>query len=166
MTLLAFLKILLVGMVIFVVVLVALYAVAFAFGLLGLAIVGPPALVLLSLSKILELLQRGLLWLFGLSAKDDSREEAQGSDFSASHKSTKTASCKESPAEDAHHFDPYIVLGIAHGASKREITEAYRQKMLKNHPDRVSHMDKAFQELANERAINVQRAYDALQTTS
>jgi DnaJ domain len=34
------------------------------------------------------------------------------------------------------HFDPLVILGIAQGASLREIRDAYHQKSLKYHPDK------------------------------
>ncbi len=54
------------------------------------------------------------------------------------------------------------VLGISPRASWQEIQAAYREKSKKYHPDRVSHLGKEFAELANEKFIEIQNAYELL----
>jgi hypothetical protein len=45
----------------------------------------------------------------------------------------------------------YEVLGVAFNASVEEINAAFKEKMKRNHPDRVADLDQEFQNLANER---------------
>lgn len=56
--------------------------------------------------------------------------------------------------------DPYEVLGIQRGASKDEIKAAYRKLAKQYHPD--MHVDNPLKELAQEKFIEVQEAYDKL----
>lgn len=58
--------------------------------------------------------------------------------------------------------DPYAVLGLSPGASKREIHEAYRKLAQQYHPDKVSHLGKEFQELAARKFVEIQEAYETL----
>ena len=57
---------------------------------------------------------------------------------------------------------PYEVLGITPDASKKEIQNAYKQAIKKYHPDKLSHLGKDFSNLANEKFLEVQKAYDTL----
>ena len=60
------------------------------------------------------------------------------------------------------HPDPYAVLEIDPGASTEEIKAAYRRLVAQYHPDKVQHLGKDLQELAEERFKEIQRAYDFL----
>jgi DnaJ like chaperone protein len=54
------------------------------------------------------------------------------------------------------------VLGLSAGASSQEIHEAYRRLAHQYHPDKVSHLGEEFQELARQRFLEIQEAYEAL----
>jgi len=64
--------------------------------------------------------------------------------------------------DDRSLNDPYSVLGIKRGASVEEIREAYRIAAAKYHPDKVSHLGEEFQELAHQRFVAIQQAYERL----
>jgi DnaJ-domain-containing protein 1 len=59
-------------------------------------------------------------------------------------------------------WDPHAVLGVASGATPDEVARAYREQMKRYHPDRVADMPREFQELAHQKAIEIQRAYTEL----
>jgi len=59
-------------------------------------------------------------------------------------------------------WDPYAVLGVRAGVTPDELTRAYRDQMKKYHPDRVAALPPEFQELAHQKAIEIQRAYAEL----
>ena len=59
-------------------------------------------------------------------------------------------------------WDPYAILGVRAGATPDELTRAYRAQMKKYHPDRVADLPAEFQELAHQKAIEIQRAYAEL----
>jgi hypothetical protein len=58
--------------------------------------------------------------------------------------------------------DPYLTLGLKPGATVEEIREAYRVAAAKYHPDKVAHLGKEFQQLAHEKFVAIQRAYERL----
>ena len=58
--------------------------------------------------------------------------------------------------------DPFEMLGIEEDASEKKIKEAYRKMANKYHPDKVAHLGKEFQEIAEKRFKEVQRAYEIL----
>ena len=58
--------------------------------------------------------------------------------------------------------DPYEQLGIKPGASTEEIHAAYRRAAQTYHPDKVSHLGEEFQELAKQKFIEIQEAYDKI----
>ncbi|MCP3873465.1 MAG: DnaJ domain-containing protein [Desulfobacteraceae bacterium] len=59
---------------------------------------------------------------------------------------------------------PYEILGIKPNASKKEIKIAYKKAIQKYHPDKLSHLGEEFSDLANEKFIEIQDAYNRLMT--
>jgi len=59
-------------------------------------------------------------------------------------------------------FDPREVLGVGASASSDEIRTAYRARMQEYHPDKVAHLGDELQQLAHEKAQEIQRAYRLL----
>ncbi len=72
----------------------------------------------------------------------------------------KSSNRGEGGAEEAR--DPCSVLGVKPGASREEIQAAYREAVKKYHPDRVSHLGREFQEMAQQKFVEIQEAYDRL----
>lgn len=58
--------------------------------------------------------------------------------------------------------DPYTILGVDRGAGPDEIRTAYRRMVAQYHPDKVSHLGKEFQEMAHQKLIAIQQAYEML----
>ncbi len=57
----------------------------------------------------------------------------------------------------------YKILEIDKSATDAEVKKAYRTMAKKYHPDKLVHMDKAYQKGAEEKFLKVQEAYDQLQ---
>jgi uncharacterized membrane protein YkvA (DUF1232 family) len=82
-------------------------------------------------------------------AQQRHRQEAPGAD--------------RQPYEEAYKSEnPYEVLGVEIGASNEEIKAVYKKLVAQYHPDRVQHLGKEFQELAHEKFVAIQKAYDML----
>ena len=56
----------------------------------------------------------------------------------------------------------YRLLGVNSNASLEEIASAYKEKMTKSHPDKVSHLSEELQDKAKELALNLNEAYDLI----
>lgn len=59
--------------------------------------------------------------------------------------------------------DPYAVLGVARGASDREIKHAYRRLMSQHHPDKLGDVPDEIKHRAEARAREINAAYDRIQ---
>ncbi len=57
---------------------------------------------------------------------------------------------------------PYEILNVSPGADQAEIKIAYRKLANQYHPDKVAHLGKEFQDLAEQRFKEIQEAYDKL----
>jgi len=66
------------------------------------------------------------------------------------------------PTGDHTLRDPYQILGIGRNASQSVIRHAYKDLVNKYHPDKVSHLGKEFQALAEKRFRDIQEAYEKL----
>jgi len=58
--------------------------------------------------------------------------------------------------------DALALLGLAPAADAKAIERAFRERSLTCHPDKVAHLDREFQELAERKFRRLQRAYDLL----
>ncbi|MBF0388869.1 MAG: DnaJ domain-containing protein [Desulfamplus sp.] len=56
----------------------------------------------------------------------------------------------------------YQILGVEPNATKEDIHAAYRAAVKQYHPDKVAHLGKELQELANRKFIEIQGAYNKL----
>lgn len=91
-------------------------------------------------------------WLFG----------TPGRSSSGAGRSSQAGGQRGSARQNSGTRDPYAVLGLSPGASRQEIHEAYRRLVHQYHPDKVSHLGEEFQELARQRFIEIQEAYEIL----
>ena len=58
--------------------------------------------------------------------------------------------------------DAYKILEIEKGATDQEVKKAYRQMARKYHPDKNRNVGEEYQEMAKEKFIKVQEAYDQI----
>jgi DnaJ like chaperone protein len=58
--------------------------------------------------------------------------------------------------------EAYKVLGVKKGSSLDEISKAYKEKMIKSHPDKVSHLSIELQEKAKELTLRFNDAIDLI----
>lgn len=65
-------------------------------------------------------------------------------------------------SEPSAEKDPYKVLGVSRNATPEEIKSAYRKQAQRYHPDRVSHLGEELQQLAKQKFLEIQKAYEIL----
>lgn len=66
------------------------------------------------------------------------------------------------PPQRPSEVDPYTVLGIARGASDRDIKQAYRRLMSQHHPDKLGDVPPEIKQRAEERAREINAAYERI----
>jgi DnaJ-domain-containing protein 1 len=66
------------------------------------------------------------------------------------------------PEDESRPGDPYQILGVSPAASMEEIRSRYRELLLRYHPDRVQHLGKEFQDLADRRTKELNAAFAAV----
>jgi hypothetical protein len=71
---------------------------------------------------------------------------------------------REDFATDFSRMDPYALLEVTRDASPEEIRTAYRRAVARYHPDKVAHLGKEFQQLAHQKLLAIQQAYEILQS--
>lgn len=74
------------------------------------------------------------------------------------HRPQPASSAPSPPGADPA-WDPYRVLEVGRGASRDEITRAYREQMKRYHPDRVNGLGAELQDVAHRKTLEIQRAY-------
>ncbi len=58
--------------------------------------------------------------------------------------------------------DPYTVIGVSSMATDAELKSEYRKQIILNHPDRVAHMSKEIQKVAQGRTQTIINAYRSI----
>ena len=59
--------------------------------------------------------------------------------------------------------NPYTVLGVSEQASQNDIEQAYRRRMSEYHPDKVASSAPELKALAEQRASEINAAYEEIQ---
>lgn len=58
--------------------------------------------------------------------------------------------------------NPYEVLGLSQNASRKDLHDAYKELMAQYHPDKVQHLGKELQEVARQKSLAINNAYQEL----
>ena len=83
---------------------------------------------------------------------DDDRHQRQDGPQGANEQHASSKSPKS----------PYDILNVPPDADQEQIKAAYRKLANQYHPDKVAHLGKEFQDLAEQRFKEIQQAYDKL----
>ena len=114
-----------------------------------------------------DLVVLGLLWRYLIKQKKTREafrsygQSDQGAHDNANQR-TGSGDSRSHADTDARQQDPYKVLGLARGASEKDIKQAYRRLATQYHPDKVAHLGDEFKELAEKRFREIQEAYEVL----
>jgi DnaJ like chaperone protein len=58
--------------------------------------------------------------------------------------------------------EAYRVLHVSPDATWREVQSAYKERMAKSHPDKVSHLGEELQKKAKELSVEINKAYNTI----
>ncbi len=76
--------------------------------------------------------------------------------------SQKTTTDFTQSSSNLSREESHRVLEITQGASKEEITKQYKKLISQYHPDKVAHLGTELKKLAQEKTIQIQKAYEKL----
>ncbi len=71
---------------------------------------------------------------------------------------------KTSPDGQMNLDESYRLLNVSPDASWNEVQKAYKEKMVKSHPDKVAHLGEELQEKAKELTIKINKAYNIIKS--
>ncbi len=77
--------------------------------------------------------------------------------------SSRSQSYEQPQRNDPIGKDPYAILGLTSDASEREIKRAYRKLISQHHPDKLGDVPDALKQRAEERARDINTAYEKIQ---
>jgi DnaJ like chaperone protein len=121
--------------------------------------------VLTGLGWLDDLLLAGLVWYFFFRRVEAPQERTGASTHGGSKSARQESRQKAADATDGDDAagDPYRILELQPGASPAEIRAAYRRLATRYHPDKVAHLGKEFQNMAEMKFKAIQEAYNTLQ---
>ena len=98
-----------------------------------------------------------MVLLYRYVAKFRARRRSQGKKAGK-----EQAQQPQSPGQNNSPKTPYEILEVSPTATREQIHTAYRERVKQYHPDKVAHLGREFQELAEERFKEIQKAYQHL----
>ncbi len=105
-----------------------------------------------------DLIALGVFFYLQYKNKLRKKQQQQDSDYyNNSQKSSQSDSNNQLTLDES-----YSVLGVSPNASMDEINKAYKSKMTKSHPDKVSHLSEELQEKAREITLRINNAIDII----
>ena len=107
-----------------------------------------------------------LFYLYSASKKDAgrdrSRREGASSEGRQGQQDRRGSDSDSSGRAGRDSMDPYEVLGVDRGESFEEIRSRYKERLLQYHPDRVQHLGKEFEEIAERKTKEITEAYQQI----
>jgi DnaJ-domain-containing protein 1 len=87
------------------------------------------------------------------------RSTRQGGQGRQGQRGFEDASSRQGPPGSS---DPYEILGVDPDEGIEEIRRHYKQKLLQYHPDRVLHLGREFQEMAEQKTQEINEAFQKI----
>lgn len=109
-----------------------------------------------------DLIAAGVMFYFLYKNKKQRQQQSPYSDYDRqSYTGYKSQQNSTAGPEGPLTLDrAYRVLGVSAGSTLDEINRAYKEKMTKTHPDKVSHLSEELQEKAKELTLELNEAYE------
>ena len=118
------------------------------------------------IGTIVYLIRYGRLpnFLFKKPKSFEQTSNRENTSFTSNTKNKQTNGSNQQEKTSSQNIpkNPYDILGVRPNASKIEIQKAYKEAIKKYHPDKLSHLGEEFSNLANEKFLEIQKAYDTL----
>jgi DnaJ-domain-containing protein 1 len=108
-----------------------------------------------------DLIASGLLFYMVYKNAKRKKQQQQYYDYYKQSESSRQTSETESKGPLTLD-DACRLLGVSPNSSLDDITKAYKEKMIKSHPDKVSHLSEELQEKAKELTLKLNEAYDLI----
>lgn len=110
-----------------------------------------------------DLIASGVLFYFLYKNARDKKQQPYPDYYRQSQTSHQSDQNTESGARGPLTLnEAYRLLGVSPNASLDETSRAYREKMTKSHPDKVSHLSEELQEKAKELTLKISEAYEVI----
>ncbi|VAX31298.1 hypothetical protein MNBD_NITROSPIRAE02-1056 [hydrothermal vent metagenome] len=97
------------------------------------------------------------------------RKTARGKQGTYSHTNTRHNSGSQSQQQEPRRLsleEAYRTLGVSPDASWEEIKKAYKEKISKCHPDKVSHLNEELQEKAEELTLRLNNTLEVIKKSN
>jgi len=108
-----------------------------------------------------DLIAAGVMFYFLYKNAKQKQQQQQSSDYRQSQTGQESQQNSTAGPQGQLTLDrAYRILGITSGSTLDEINRAYKEKMTKTHPDKVSHLSEELQEKAKELTLELNEAYD------
>ena len=102
-------------------------------------------------------------FLFYMVYKKAKQKKQQQQYYNYSSQSQSSHQTSESDSQGPLTLDDACrLLGVSSNASLDDVARAYKEKMIKSHPDKVSHLSEELQEKAKELTLKLNEAYDLI----
>lgn len=109
-----------------------------------------------------EQLMRRLCAALGVSEREVAGLAAMKGHAWSARRSTASESAAPPPPPTRGGPDPYAVLGVARDADERSVKRAWRKLMSEHHPDKLGDVPAALRERAEQRARDINAAYERI----
>ena len=105
-----------------------------------------------------DLIASGFLFYFWRKFKN---QKGQKNYYS---RSRSQANIKSKPGGQMSLDQAQRLLNVGPDAPWREVQKAYKEKMVKSHPDKVAHLGEELQEKAREITVEINKAYNIIKS--
>ncbi|MEP6485287.1 MAG: co-chaperone DjlA [Rudaea sp.] len=106
---------------------------------------------------------RKLCWSLNVHESELSALAAMKGYGFAYQQGTQQDRTRDRPRDNPIGQDPYAILGLTPSANEREIKRAYRKLISQHHPDKLGDVPDALKQRAEERAREINTAYEKIQ---